>query len=190
MSGESVISTENEASGVSIKVDILGLRGVKLGGKEGPSALNFDVNAKLEEKERRSGILVVGFVLTVNTKPSVVKFEIEGLATVEGKNPAIEKILEVDPETKIPLVLHRVYQQVFMTTFLLATLLDTAYPPPDLLSSSEINKPGLEGQVEWKEGDEKEKVEGKPKEEKVPEREKKPIKKAVVEAKRKPEKRR
>jgi len=180
MSGESVISTENEASGVSIKIDILGLRGVRLGGKEEPSALNFDVNAKLEEKERRSERLVVGFVLTVNTKPSIVKFEIEGLATVEGKNPAIEKILEVDPETKIPLVLHKVYQQVFMTTFLLATLLDTAYPPPDLLSSSEMNKQGLEGQVEWKEKGEGEKVE-----------EKKPIeKKAVVKAKKKPEKRR
>jgi len=173
MSGESVISAESGVSGVSVEVDVLGLRGVKLGGKEEPSALTFDVNAKLEEKERVSGRLVVGFVLTVSTKPSVVKFEIEGMATLKGKNEAIEKFLEVDPETKIPLLLHRVYQQVFMTTFLLATLLDTSYPPPNLLSSGEMNKLGLEEKVKWEEREEKETMEKKAEEK----REKKPIKK-------------
>lgn len=131
------------------------MRGTKLGGKEESSTLNFDVNARLEEKERRSGRLVVSFVLTVGTKPSVVKFEVEGVATLEGKNPAIEKLLEVDPETKIPLLLHRVYQRVFMTTFLLSTLLDTPYPPPDLLFSSDMGKPSLEGSVEWEGREEK-----------------------------------
>jgi len=141
------------------------LRGVKIGGREESSALSFDVNAKLEEKERRSGRLVVGFVLTVGTKPSVVKFEVEGMAILEGKNPAIERLLEADPKTKVPLLLHRIYQRVFTSTFLLATLLDTPYPPPDLLFSSEMGKPGLEGPVEWHEG---EKVEEKPKEKEAP----------------------
>ncbi|NIR88085.1 hypothetical protein GWO13_11305 [Candidatus Bathyarchaeota archaeon] len=181
MNEESVISAESGASGVSIEVDILGLRGVKLGGKGESSALNFDVNAKLEEKERRSGRLVVGFVLTVGTKPSVVKFEIEGVATLKGKNPAIERLLEVDPKTKIPSLLHNVYQRVFMSTFLLATLLDTTYPPPDLLFSGEMNKPGLEEQVGW---EEKKKVEEKPKEKKK----KKPVKKGKAAVKRKKKK--
>lgn len=97
----------------------------------------------------------------MGTKPSVVKFEVEGLATLEGKNPEIEKLLEVTPETKIPLLLHRVYQRVFMTTFLLATLLDTSYPPPDLLVSGEMNKAGAGGHIEWKE-----KAEEKPEEKK------------------------
>ncbi|RLI45475.1 hypothetical protein DRO69_05245 [Candidatus Bathyarchaeota archaeon] len=118
------------------------MRGVKFGEKEESTTFNFDVNAKLEEKERKSGRLVVGFVLTVGTKPSVVKFEIEGVATLSGSNPAIEKLLEVDPETKIPLLLHRVYQHVFTTTFLLATILDTPYPPPNLLFSGEMKKLG------------------------------------------------
>lgn len=151
-------------SGVSIEVDVLGLHGIRVGAKEESSTLNFDVNAKLEERERKSGRLVVNFVLTVGTKPSVVKFEIEGIATLEGSNPAIERLLEVDPETKIPLLLHRVYQRVFMATFLLATLLDTTYPPPDLLFSGEMKKPGLEEPIEGeKEGKEKgeEKPEGK-----------------------------
>jgi len=115
----------------------------------------------LEEKERRSGRLVVGFVLTVGTKPSVVKFEVEGMAVLEGKNPAIERLLEADPKTKVPLLLHRVYQRVFTSTFLLATLLDTPYPPPDLLFSSEMGKAGLEGPVKL---EREEKVEEKPEE--------------------------
>lgn len=158
------------------------MRGVKLNGGEESAELNFDVNAKLEEKERKSGKLTVGFVLTVGTKPSVVKFEVEGLATLEGKNPAIEKLLEMNPETKIPQILYKIYQRVFMTTFLLATLLDTTYPPPNLLSSGEMNKPGLEEQVKWEKKEEKEKPKKKPEEKK----EKKPIKKkAAVKAKKK-----
>jgi hypothetical protein len=86
--------------------------------------------------------VIVSFVLTVGTKPSVVKFEVEGVATLSGSNPAIEKLLEVDPKTKIPSLLHRVYQRVFTTTFLLATILDTPYPPPNLLFSGEMNRSG------------------------------------------------
>ena len=107
--------------------------------------MSFDVNAKLEEKDRKSGKRVIGFVLTVGTKPSVAKFEVEGIVTLEGKNPAIDKLLEVNPTNKIPLVLNRVYQSVFTSTYLLAT----SYPPPDMLSSGELNKQGAEGHVEW-----------------------------------------
>jgi hypothetical protein len=139
------------------------LRGVKLKDRIESPALNFDVNAKLEEKDRKSGMRVVGFVLTVGTKPSVAKFEVEGIVTLEGKNPAIEKLLEVNPENKIPLVLNRVYQRVFTSTYLLANLLDTSYPPPDMLSSGGLNKKGAEGHVEWEDKEET-KPEEKPKE--------------------------
>ena len=169
------------------------MRGVRLGGREESSTLNFDVNAKLEEKERRSGRLAVSFVLTVGTKPSVVKFEVEGMATLQGKNPAIERLLEVDSETKIPLLLHRVYQRVFMTTFLLSTLLGTPYPPPDLLFSREIGKPSLEGSVEWEKSEEREEKEEKKEgtEKKKPKpKEKKPTKKVTKAAKPKKKRRR
>jgi hypothetical protein len=125
------------------------LRGVKLKDRIETGELHFDVNAKLEEKDRRSGRRVVGFVLTVGTKPSVAKFEVEGIATIEGKNPDIEKLLEVNPKTRIPLLLSRVYQRVFTSTYLLANLLDTSYPPPDMLSTGEMNKPNANGHVEW-----------------------------------------
>ncbi len=90
----------------------------------------------LEEKERKSGRVVVNFTLTIGTKPSVVKFEVGGAATVAGKDPAIKKMLEVDPKTKVPLLLHRVYQQVFKAIFLLAAIMDVPHPPPDLLFST------------------------------------------------------
>lgn len=138
------------------------MRGVKLKDRIESPALNFDVNAKLEEKERKSGKRLVGFVLTVGTKPSVAKFEVEGLVTLEGKNKAIDKLLEVNPKKKIPLLLNRVYQHVFTSTYLLANLLDTSYPPPDMLSSGELNKKGSNGHVEWG-GKEETKTEGKPK---------------------------
>ena len=130
------------------------MRGVKLKDRLEILELNFDINAKLEEKERRSGKRVVGFVLTVGTKPSISKFEVEGLATIEGKNPEIEKLLEVNPKTKIPLLLNRVYQKVFTSTYLLANLLDTAYPPPDVLSVGEMVKPAVNSNVETGEKEE------------------------------------
>ena len=111
--------------------------------------MNFDINAKMEEKERKSDKRVIGFVLTVGTKPSIAKFEVEGLATLEGKNPDIEKLLEISPKKKIPQLLTRVYQRVFTSTYLLANLLDTSYPPPDMLSTGETNKKGPNGHVEW-----------------------------------------
>ena len=125
------------------------MRGVKLKDRLETAELNFDINAKLEEKDRRSGKRVVGFVLTVGPKPSVAKFEVEGIATLEGKNSDIEKLLEVNPKTKIPLLLNRVYQKVFTSTYLLANLLDTSYLLPDILSTGELEKPTINGHVEW-----------------------------------------
>lgn len=141
------------------------MRGVKLKDRIETSELNFDINAKLEEKDRRSGKRVVGFVLTVGTKPSIAKFEVEGIATLEGKNPDIEKLLEVNQKTKMPPLLNRVYQWVFTSTYLLANLLDTSYPPPDMLSTGEMNKTSANGHVEWG-GKEETKPEKKPQEKK------------------------
>ena len=136
---------------VSVRVEISGVRGVRLEGGFGSGAsgavvgasgsvsgpVKFDVSARLEEKERRSGKIVVLFVLAVGTKPSVVKFELEGYATLTGRDEALGKMLEVDPKTGVPFVFHRVYQHSFMAIYLLATLMGTIYPPPDLLFSGE-----------------------------------------------------
>lgn len=120
---------------VSVLVEITSLLGVRLGGDVGSEPVRFDVSAKLEEKERRSGRVVILFGLAVRTKPSVVKYEVEGSATLTGKDAVINKVLEVDPKSKVPFVFHRVYQHVFTAIYMLASLIGTIYPPPDLLSS-------------------------------------------------------
>lgn len=114
-------------------MDITSIIGVKLDVRGGAGTVNFDVKARLEEKERKSQIVVVGFNLQLTTKPGIVKFEIEGTATITGKDAEINKMLEVDPETKVPYVFQKVYQHTFTAMYLLSTVLNTPPPPIDLL---------------------------------------------------------
>ncbi|MEM2387191.1 MAG: hypothetical protein QXO49_05605 [Candidatus Bathyarchaeia archaeon] len=114
-------------------MDVTSIVGVKLDVKGGAGTVNFDVKARLEEKERRSQTVVVGFNLQLTTKPGIVKFEVEGTATLTGKDAEINKMLEVDPETKVPYVFQKVYQHTFTAMYLLSTILNTPPPPIDLL---------------------------------------------------------
>jgi hypothetical protein len=118
---------------VSVKVEITSLVGVKLGVKGGAETVNFDVKAKLAERERKSQTIIIGFNLFLNTKPSIVKFEVEGVATLTGKDAELNKMLEVDPETKVPYVFQRIYQYAFTAMYLLSTVLNAPPPPQDLL---------------------------------------------------------
>lgn len=120
---------------VSVTVDIVNIAGARLGAKGITGAINFDVKAKLEEKERRSQMVIVSFNLFLATKPSVVKFEVEGTATLTGKDAEINKMLEVVPEIKVPYVFQRVYQNAFEAMYLLSTILKSPPPPPNLLLS-------------------------------------------------------
>jgi hypothetical protein len=124
------------------------LTGVRLDVKAKTETVNFDVKAKLEERERKSQMVVVGFSLFLTTKPSIVKFEIEGVATLTGKDAEINKMLEIDPETKVPYVFQRVYQHAFMAMYLLSTILDAPPPPYDLLFSKRQGMAGEEVNVE------------------------------------------
>jgi len=114
-------------------VETTSIVGVKLDTKGGAGAVNFEVKARLEEKERKSQMVVVGFALQLNTKPGIVKFEVEGTATLTGKDSEINRMLEVDPETKLPYVFQKVYQHTFTAMYLLSTILNTPPPPVDLL---------------------------------------------------------
>jgi len=118
---------------VQVTVEITSLLATRLNEQAGSAGVRFDVTAKLEEKERKSGTVVVLFGLVVRTKPNVVKYEVEGTATLTGKDALIDQMLKVDPKSNIPFVLHRVYQHVFTAIYMTASLLNTAYPPSDLL---------------------------------------------------------
>ena len=125
-------------SGVAVRVKVDSLLGVKLSESTPPGeVVSFDVKAMMDEKERRSGQISVGYSLKVGTKPNVAKYEVEGVAVLEGKEEEIKKMLEVNPETQIPFVFQRVYQHVFLSMYLLATLIEAPYPSPNLLSSGQ-----------------------------------------------------
>jgi hypothetical protein len=52
---------------------------------------------------------------------------------LEGSFADIQKKLEANPKTKIPQILFTVYQHIFNSIYILASILNTPYPPPDLL---------------------------------------------------------
>ena len=81
---ESIICPAVYVPNVSVDVEIKSILGVKLVEKTEGGTVNFDVKARLEEKERRSQMVKVGFRLFLTTKPSLVKFEIEG-SDLEGE---------------------------------------------------------------------------------------------------------
>jgi hypothetical protein len=91
------------------------------------------VNAKLEEQKKIGEGVVLGFNFFITTKPNVVRYSTAGSVTLEGKQADVKKKLEVNTKTKIPQVLFTVYQHVFNSIYMLSSILNTPYPPPDLL---------------------------------------------------------
>ncbi len=142
--GVSNIRPSTSFPNVTVKVKISSLLGTKLAENDAKEAVNFDVKAMMDEKERRSGQISVGCSLRVGTKPNVAKYEVEGITVLEGKDEDIEKMLEVNPETGIPFVFQRVYQHVFMSMYLLSTLINAPYPPPNLIPSGDQPAPVTE----------------------------------------------
>jgi len=140
-SGKSAICPALYAPNVSVKVDVTSLTGTRLGAKSVAEAISFDVKAKLNERERKSQMVVLGFNLFLTTKPPVVKFEVEGVTTLSGKDADIAKMLETDPDTKVPYVFQRVYQTAFTAMYLLSTILNSPPPPQDLLFPAKRGPP-------------------------------------------------
>jgi hypothetical protein len=91
------------------------------------------VNAKLEEQKRSGNQVALNFNLFITTKPNIVKYSTVGIVTLEGPSADVKKKLEANPKTKIPQILFTVYQHVFNSIYILASILNTPYPPPDLL---------------------------------------------------------
>ncbi len=95
----------------------------------------FDVNAKLDENKKGVNRVALGFNLLITTKPNIVKYTVGGTVILEGPPEEVKKKLEPNPKTKIPQILFTVYQLVFNSIYMLAGVLNTPYPPPDLLHS-------------------------------------------------------
>jgi hypothetical protein len=93
----------------------------------------FDINAKLDEQKKGANETILAFNILISTKPGIVKYTLVGAATLEGPAADIKKKLEPNPKTKIPQILFVIYQDVFNSIYILASILNAPYPPPDLL---------------------------------------------------------
>ncbi len=93
----------------------------------------FDINAKLDEQKKGANETILNFNLIISTKPSIVKYLVAGSVTLDGPAADIKKKLEPNPKTKIPQILFAIYQDVFNSIYILASILNAPYPPPDLL---------------------------------------------------------
>ena len=72
---------------VTVTVELTGLRGEKIElppSNLASSPVKFDINAKLEERERKSGEIMVLFALTVGTKTQRRKIRITGKSHCNG----------------------------------------------------------------------------------------------------------
>jgi hypothetical protein len=122
-----------------IRVKLSRVEGSKIDTGVTPDSVTFDVDVSMDEEDRTNEELTITFNLKINTKPTLVKFEVEGTAVISGGREAFDVALEMDEESSAPKVLHLVYQQVFTSLYLIAAQLEVPYPPPDLLHSpSEI----------------------------------------------------
>ena len=126
----------SEMSDVEVRIEINRLEGTRMGGLKDYSAVKFDIGVNMEEQERSGEQLIINFGMNITTNPSVAKFDVGGTATIIGSNRAIDNILATNPTSQVPSILHIIYQKVFTSLFLLSSLMDSPYPPPDLLYTS------------------------------------------------------
>jgi hypothetical protein len=120
-------------TGVIVSIRIDSVRAERTAQLPPSEELFFDVNAQLEEQKRSGNQVTLNFNLLITTKPNVVKYSTTGIVILEGAFADIQKKLEANPKTKIPQILFTVYQHVFNSIYILASILNTPYPPPDLL---------------------------------------------------------
>lgn len=104
-----------------------------MGENTAPEEVFFNVNAKLDEQKKTSTQATLSFSLAIETKPNIAKYTATGTVKLEGSTQDINKRLETNPKTQFPQILFTVYQHVFSSIYLLSSVLDTPYPPPDLL---------------------------------------------------------
>ncbi|HIE18449.1 TPA: hypothetical protein EYP75_01850 [Candidatus Bathyarchaeota archaeon] len=129
------------SSEVRVDVKLFNVAGALIGSAQRDDIEpSFDVNVKLEEVDRSPSEAAFNFAIAMNTKPSIVRFDVNGIVRVFGESKAIDKLLETDPDTQVPYLLKKVYQQIFISIFLLSGIMNAPHPPPDLLFLSVKNE--------------------------------------------------
>lgn len=101
-----------------------------------PVVFNFGVN--MDESDHGNDSLTLSFHMTMDTDPAIAKFIIDGSAIIKGDAGEVEKMLASDPQTDVPVVFTKIYQEVYAVLFLLAGQIDVPYPSPALLKKTQV----------------------------------------------------
>lgn len=111
-----------------------------------PVMFNFNVN--MEEVDRTSDSVKLNFQMVMDTDPPIAKFSVDGVTLVTGDSAEIEKTLAPDPQTNVPQVFTRIYQQVYSVVFMLAGTIDVPYPSPALLKRAHVRSAIPQNQIQ------------------------------------------
>ena len=111
-----------------------------------PVVFSFSVN--MEEVDRTSESVKLNFQMVMDTEPQIAKFSIDGTSIVTGDSAEIEKMLAADPQTNVPQIFTRIYQQVYSVLFLLAGTIDVPYPSPALLKRAQVRSAFPQNQIQ------------------------------------------
>ncbi|MDG6998263.1 MAG: hypothetical protein JRN15_04020 [Nitrososphaerota archaeon] len=98
----------------------------------------FSFGVTMDESEQGNESLTLGFHMTMDTEPAIAKFIVDGTAVVKGDAAEVEKMLASDPQTSVPVVFTKVYQEIYAVLFLLAGQIDVPYPSPALLKKAQV----------------------------------------------------
>lgn len=137
-----VIVIESIFESEPIRVILNKLEAQKIDTTARPDVVSFNVDVKMDEENRTDDELTLIFTLDIESKPSLVQFVVGGKAVISGGKRAIDRYLEVDERSQVPRVLHTIYQRVFTSLFVVSSLLELPYPPPDLIHSPESAREG------------------------------------------------
>ncbi|MHB1907377.1 MAG: hypothetical protein ACYCQJ_00745 [Nitrososphaerales archaeon] len=127
------------AQGIEVATSIRNVTSLKSDDKANNSTpVVFSFNVNMEEIDRNSDSVKLNFQMMMDTDPAIAKFTVDGTATVSGDLLEVEKVLSADPQTNVPEVFTRIYQQVYSVIFMLAGTIDVPYPSPALLKKVQV----------------------------------------------------
>ena len=87
----------------------------------------------MSEKERSPGKAVIAFTLDFGAQPEVVKLVLSGSATIEGTRPEIQQFLATERPGRPPVVLAKIYEQVYGAVYLICNSIEVPCPLPTLM---------------------------------------------------------
>lgn len=127
---------------VRIKTTISNISGSKLiESQDFSKPVRFTINTNLEENERGINKVRLKFMFMIVTDPRAVKYHLEGHTEMEGPIEHLNKALAPHPTTKVPMILHDIYQQIYPSIFMLSKIMDSTCPSPELLNKNPILTP-------------------------------------------------